>query len=62
MQSMFLHQNLILYIANLFHGNCIFYQKLHLNYTEANLPNDSLWNVPLYDVIVWISTASAEED
>uniref|UniRef100_A0A671QRP2 Ig-like domain-containing protein n=1 Tax=Sinocyclocheilus anshuiensis TaxID=1608454 RepID=A0A671QRP2_9TELE len=24
--------------------------------------NDSLWNVALYDVIVWISTASAEED
>ncbi len=29
---------------------------------KAVCQNDSLWNVQLYDVIVWISTASAEED
>ncbi len=24
--------------------------------------NDRLWNVPLYDVIVWLNTSSAEDD
>ncbi len=36
--------------------------SLKTAYIEVSLPKQKVWNVPLYDVIVWISTASTEED
>lgn len=38
-----------------------FVVSLKTAYIEACLPNRQLWNVLLYDVMVWISTV-AEED
>ncbi len=39
-----------------------FVVSLKTAYIEGSLPNDSFCNVPLYDVIEWISTASTDLD
>ncbi len=35
---------------------------ISLTFLKAACQNDRLWNVQLYDVIVWINSGSTEED